>query len=228
MIMSDRLATIAGIILVVGMPVVLLVSPLCAFVTPSFVRHEYSQRGFPPADRFNGDERLRLSDTIVHYLRGRRDRDALATMRTDSGEIALTAGEVEHLADVKAVMWGVFLTYAVAVVTQIVSLALLWQPSQRRLLPARLRQGVLLTAALIGLVAVSSLTDFGLFFTRFHQIFFAPNTWTFDPMDTLIQLYPLPFWVDAVYKIAAVTCFEIVLVYVLSLALGRSAWLRNA
>jgi integral membrane protein (TIGR01906 family) len=112
--------------------------------------------------------------------------------------------------------------------TQIVCLALLWRSSQRCLLPAHLRQGVWLTAALIGLVAVSSLIDFGLFFTRFHQVFFPPGTWTFDPMDTLIQLYPLPFWVDAVYKIAAVTCFEIVLVYVLSLALERSPWLRNA
>jgi len=223
MIISDRLATIAGIILVVVMPIVLVVSPLCTFVTPSFVRHEYSQRGFPPAGRFGGDERLRLSDTILHYLRGKRARDALATMRTEGGEFALTAGEVEHLADVKAVMWGIFFTYAVAVVTEIVCLALLWRSSQRHLLPARLRQGVWLTAALIGLVAISSLIDFEVFFTRFHQVFFPPNTWVFDPSDTLIQLYPLPFWVDAVYKIAAVTCFELVLVYALSLALGRAA-----
>ena len=200
----------------------LLVSPLCLFVTPAFVRHEYSQSSFPRADRFGPDERLRLSDSILHYLRGKEGRDALASAKTKDGEVALAAPEVQHLADVKSVMSGVFLTGAVAGVVEIICLALVWHSSQRLLMPARLRQGIWLTAALIGLVALTALIDFDLFFTRFHQVFFAPGTWTFDPSDTLIQLYPLRFWVDAVWKIAAVICIELALVYVVSVALGRS------
>jgi len=228
MLVPNWLATLAGIILVIAMPVVLVASPLYLFVRPAFVRHEYSQRGFPPADRFADAERLRLSDTILHYLRGSQDRHALASMRTDGGEIALAASEVQHLVDVKGVMDAAFIAHGVATILQTVCLVLLCYSSRRQALPLRLRQGVWLTAALIGFVAVSALTNFSLFFTRFHQIFFSEGTWIFDPSDTLIQLYPLPFWVDTVWKIALATTLELGLVYIVSIALARWPWLQEA
>jgi len=227
MIAPSKLATIAGIILVAGIPVVLLVSPLYILATPAFVRHEYSRRAFPPADRFGDDERLQLSDSILAYLRGRKSREALAAVHTEGGEIALADDEVQHLADVKKVMDAMFLAHAVANLLVVICALLLWCSPQRHLLPVRLRQGVWLIAALIGVVVVSASLDFDLFFTRFHQMFFAPGTWVFDPRDTLIQLYPLPFWTDAVAKIAAVICLELGLVYGLSIALERSGWLQG-
>jgi len=228
MTVSNRLSGLAGIITVVAMPLLLLALPLCLFVTPAFVRHEYSQRSVPRADRFGDEERLRLSDTILHYLRGKKSREALESMRTDSGELALSASEVQHLADVKSVTDAIFQAGAIAGVVQILCLVVQWQSSKCHLLPARLRQGVWLTAAFIGLVAVSAAMDFDVFFTRFHQIFFAPGTWIFDSSDTLIQLYPLPFWVDAVWKLAGVISLEMVLVYAAPVALARSVWLRSA
>jgi len=227
MLVPNWLATLAGIMLVVAMPVVMVASPLYLFVTPAFVRHEYSQRGFPPADRFADDERLRLSDTILHYLRGSQDRDALASMRTDAGEIALASREVQHLADVKAVTDAAFIVHGIAIVLQTACLVLLWSSSQRQALPPRLRQGVWLTTGLIGFVAISALTNFDLFFTRFHQVFFSEGTWIFDSSDTLIQLYPLSFWVDTVWKIALVTTFHLGLVYAASIGLARWLWLHE-
>ncbi len=42
-------------------------------------------------------------------------------------------------------------------------------------------------------------------FTLFHEIFFAPGTWTFDPAkDRLVQLFPDDFWTETSVAIAVV------------------------
>ena len=219
----DWLASLAHIILIITTPVILVSSPLCLFVTPGFVRHEYACENVPEADRFSEDERLRISDTIVRYLRGGESLQGMASVHTTTGDIALRAEEVQHLVDVKGVMDAFFLAHRIAVILAPVSLLLLWHSSRRALLPTYLRQGVFVTGGLIALVLVSSFIDFDVFFTRFHQAFFAANTWLFYEQDTLIQLYPLPFWVDTVSKLRVTILGEAGLVCGLSLALRRSA-----
>jgi len=34
-------------------------------------------------------------------------------------------------------------------------------------------------------------------FTSFHRIFFSGDTWLFLYSDSLIRLFPIPFWQDA-------------------------------
>ena len=221
----DWLASLAHIILVIATPVILVASPLYLFVTPGFVRHEYSSGNVPEADRFSMDERLRISDTIMRYLRGREGVGGMAAARTSGGEIALREEEVQHLVDVKGVMDAFFSAHRIAVVLALVSLLLLWRSSRRALLPAYLRQGVFVTGGVMALVLASSFIDFDVFFTRFHQAFFTAGTWLFYEQDTLIQLYPLPFWVDTVWKLAVVIFAEAGLVYGLSVALTRSSLL---
>ena len=58
--------------------------------------------------------------------------------------------------------------------------------------------GTGLALGLLALIGVSALISFDVFFTLFHRIFFAAGTWTFAYEDTLIQLYPLEFWTNAV------------------------------
>ena len=42
-------------------------------------------------------------------------------------------------------------------------------------------------------------------FTIFHDIFFAPGTWSFDPLtDRLVQLFPDAFWTETSVAIAVV------------------------
>jgi len=213
------LASVCQILLIIAMPVILVVSPLYVFVTPAFVRHEYSRKEFGHADRFDDQERLRISDTILHYLRDRTTLQEMAAMRTVAGEIALKDDEVQHLVDVKMVMQACFLAHKIALIMGVICSLVLWRSAQRALLPTSLRRGVWLTAGLMGLIALSSIIDFDLFFTRFHQVFFEANTWMFHERDTLIQLYPLHFWSDTVWKIALVILMEAGLSYLLSYVL---------
>jgi len=217
------LLSISRTVLVLALPLVLLFSPLYLFVTTGFVRHEYSLRNFPPSERFAPAERLRISDTILHYLRNKATVADMSEETTDSGEVALLPSEVQHLVDVKVVMDGIFTAHAIATGLAILAALLLWFSPRRQLLPAALRQGVLLMGGIIAFILVFSFIDFDIFFTQFHQIFFQPGTWVFYETDTLIQLYPLPFWMDAVWKIGVTTLVGTGLVYLLAHLLERSS-----
>jgi len=193
---------------VVAVPVVLFLTPLYVLATPTFVRHEYARAHVPPSERFAPDERLRLSDAAVGYLRGRVSREALAALRTAEGETAFQAREVEHLADVKRVIDAMLFAHGLALIVGGLCAVGLWRTGERERVAAGLTTGVWLAGAVIVLVVVSALLDFDAFFTAFHGLFFASGTWVFDYRDTLIQLYPIEFWMDAVWNMGAAIGLE--------------------
>lgn len=219
MTQSSTLQAISRLIVTVALPIVLLATPLYFFVTPGFVRHEYGLGGFPPSQRFDQAERLRLSDTIIHYLRGRASVEDMATMRTEGGETAMRPEEVDHIVDVKGVMDGFFVAHAVSTVALIAALVVLWRGGSRAAVGLALQRGLWVIGGLILLILLASFVDFDTFFTRFHKVFFREGTWTFWIDDTLIQLYPLPLWMHAVWKIGAMVLIEA------SIVLGISRWL---
>ncbi len=207
------LVTVLQLFLSLSIPIILIISPLYLFFTPAMVRYEYSRAGFPPATRFDRQERLRLSDTIVRYVRGRESVESLRRIRTDEGGKALRESEIQHLVDVKKVLDGLFMAYRVALIVGLVAgVALLWLVGSAYLIKG-IQNGVWITAGCMALVLVSAFVDFGTFFTRFHQMFFESGTWVFDAQDTLIQLYPLTFWVDVVWKLGAFIVAEVGLLY---------------
>ncbi len=208
----DRLARV---LVVIALPLALLLAPMYPLITPAFVRHEYGQPGFPAATRYDNAERLAISDPILAYLRGQLSRDALATVRTRSGEIALNAREVGHLVDVRVVMDALFRVQQIATLGAIIPIAALGVRGRRRALGRSLRQGVAVTGVLIAAIVGFALIDFDTFFTAFHGLFFRSGTWTFDWTDTLIQLYPLLFWVDTVWKYGALAALGLAVVFLL-------------
>ena len=221
MTVSITFATVAHIALVLAVATVLLVSPLLVLFTPAFVRYEYGHPGFPPSMRFANAERLRISDAIMAYIRGSQSREQLAAVVTDGGDVALREREVDHLADVKVVVDGFFAACAIAWIVGLLSVALIWLSPLRRDLPKYVRQGAWVMVALMLLILMASFIDFNVFFTKFHEIFFSDDTWTFYLEDTLIQLYPLPFWVDTVQKLGIAVLAGTALAFVFSLILGR-------
>jgi integral membrane protein (TIGR01906 family) len=223
---SDRAAGLARALLFITVPLILLLSPLYLFVTNAFVRYEYRQKGFPPSVRFDDLERLRLSATIIGYLRGRNSLQDMAAMRT-AGEVAMRAEEVGHIADVKRVMDGFYVAHGVALLLALSSALVLWFSVRRGTLGPALRRGIWITCGIIALIVGASLIDFETFFTHFHQLFFSADSWLFYEEDTLIQLYPLTLWMDAVWKIGVVVICELVLFYVLTHFIDRWARLRR-
>jgi integral membrane protein (TIGR01906 family) len=81
------------------------------------------------------------------------------------------------------------------------------------------RGGFLMSGLLIALAAFASIS-FWQFFTWFHSLFFSGDTWLFEFSDTLIRLFPLRFWEDAVMYIVG---FSIILGLLLGFGLKPKA-----
>ncbi|MGI6375628.1 MAG: TIGR01906 family membrane protein [Anaerolineae bacterium] len=178
--------------------ILLLATPLLVYVRPSFAELQYRRAGFPPADRFGDAERLRLSRPLIDYLRHRASYADMAALRTDAGKAALTPAELSHMADVRRVMDSFYWAEGVAVVALLALALWLWRARRAITLTRGLRRGVLLTVGLMAVILIAVAIDFDRFFMVFHSLFFTNGTWVFSYRDTLIQLYPLPFWVTAV------------------------------
>jgi integral membrane protein (TIGR01906 family) len=209
------MTSLARLAVTLALPILLIVSPLYYFISPAYVASQYARPGFPPSSRFTPNERQRLSDVLVHYLRGRASLEEMVSLRTNSGQIALRSQEVEHMVDVKGVTDAFFIAHPVALVLVLLGGWFTWRVGRDELARA-LRRGIWLTGGLMLLVLLSSLVDFSSFFTRFHQLFFESGTWLFFEQDTLIQLYPLVFWRDTVLLLGGAILIEAVLVSMLA------------
>ncbi|OQB28787.1 MAG: hypothetical protein BWY10_00254 [Chloroflexi bacterium ADurb.Bin180] len=212
----DRIAQWA---LTLCVPLVVLLSNLYLVATPFFVRSEYAKPSFPPAEAFSDRERLSLAEATVHYLRSGEGVDYLRTLR--SGWQVYNEREIRHLVDVKIVMNGAFAVHAVALVLSLAAFCWLWRRSASRRGWLAVAQGcAILLAALLAIGAVAYL-GFDTFFVFFHRLFFSGDTWLFAYTDTLIQLFPLPFWIDATWTLALPAMAESVLLGAVALVLGK-------
>jgi len=113
--------------------------------------------------------------------------------------------EVAHLKDVKALFRLDYLAAGVTFVYVVLfTLAALFWWKDRRQLWVAMRNGGILTLALMAALAVTIAVDFNGFFIEFHLLSFSNNFWELNPAtDYLVMMFPEPFWSDATTFIAA-------------------------
>jgi len=220
-------STIPYLVLFFCTPVLLLLSNLYVLATLSFVHHEYGKAHFPPAALYSPEERLRLAEATVHYLRSSEGADYLRNVRA-GGMAVYNDREIKHLIDVKAVMQVAFLIHTLCAVLCGLALSITWRRRQERSRALQAMCGgcvaFLALLALIGMVAYSS---FDAFFITFHRIFFEGNSWLFLYSDTLIQLFPVQFWMDATWALTLLSVGECIVVGTVAYALSRR-WRASA
>lgn len=83
-----------------------------------------------------------------------------------------------------------------------------------RELARAVQDGAGATVAFVMGLGVFIAVGFPVFFTGFHRLFFQGDSWLFAYSDSLIRLFPLPFWSDVSIGIAVVALLESGLVYV--------------
>ena len=203
---------IAAGIIIITMPLVLLLVNLYLLASPTFVKAEYSRPGFPASPGFTDGERLRYAEGTLTYLRSSQGIDALQKLE-HGGEPLYNVRELIHLADVKAVMYWAFLAFWVAfVLLLIAAIYLLSGPGLAERLPVYVFRGCLALALLMATIAGAALFNFNGFFVFFHRVFFQGDSWLFQATDSLIRLFPLPFWVDAAVMWIVLAIAEMILV----------------
>jgi integral membrane protein (TIGR01906 family) len=117
------------------------------------------------------------------------------------GQPVLNEREQAHMADVRTVFRGLW-------VLAIISAVVLFAASRRRDRSATwraVRGGALgLTVGVVVLGGVA-LVAFDQLFEAFHEVFFPPGSFLFDPRtDRLVQLFPFQFWQETAIVVGVV------------------------
>ncbi|MDP9188055.1 MAG: DUF1461 domain-containing protein [Actinomycetota bacterium] len=192
--MRDRIAIALSVLVVAAIPAVLIGNTLWVLIVPWLIDAEYALPGFPADPEGLGDaERKDLALTGMDSIRPFGEgTDVLREARLPDGEPAFTEREIAHMKDVRALIAGVLIAWAVALVVAIAGTLALRRRGERG--SPTLVAGAWLTLGAMALIGVVMLIDFEFFFDGFHGIFFEGDSWRFNESYTLRRVYPDFFW----------------------------------
>jgi integral membrane protein (TIGR01906 family) len=201
--LSGRLIVLLRSVVILGLPLVVVLTSARILVLPWYPSYEYAKSGFPPDPYgFTLAQRLDLARIAIDYLNTSgtpaQHIHMLEGQRLPGTAIPLyTPREISHMIDVKTftdLLWRVYALAALSVGGSLV--ALFAGRSTRAEASRALRTGGLVTVSLLGALLFFVLTAWSFFFTQFHEAFFPPGTWTFDYGSALIRLFPDKLWFD--------------------------------
>ena len=192
------LSRILGWLITIFIPFALTFVGLRLLLTPAFPQVEYRTPGFPADDYgFTLQDRLHWSTISIEYLVNSADISFLGNLTFPDGSPLFNERELSHMQDVKKVvqpvLWIGYTVWFVVVVCGLwAHFGGWWQEYLRGL-----RRGGWLTLGLVAAIGAFAGISFWNFFTIFHELFFSGGSWLFLYSDTLIRLFPLPFWEHA-------------------------------
>jgi integral membrane protein (TIGR01906 family) len=188
---------ISGWLVTLLVPPLLLVTAILALLNPVFLNLEYRRPGFP-ADTFGFSliERLQYARVSVAYLVNTQDIDYLANQQLPDGNALYNERELSHMMDVKVVVQAALRWWLAGLA--LMGLLTFWslKAGWTRSFWRALSRGGFLTGGIIIFFLIYLAVNFDALFTQFHSLFFESGSWTFLYSDSLIRLFPLPFWQD--------------------------------
>ena len=212
-------------LLIAATPTVLVGNALWVLVNPWLVHAQYAIPGFPDDDQgLEGDERSDLAVTGIRSVRPWDDGIVLLEeARLPEGEPAFDERETTHMQDVRDLIGGFLVAWAIALVAAIGAGLALWRFGERARLRSALLWGAKLTIGVMAMSALLLLVSFETFFDGFHGIFFEGDSWRFNEAYTLRRLYPDFFWGSAGAITALVVGLQAAGVFAAARRLGRRA-----
>lgn len=180
------------------MPLALTFLGLRLLLTHAYLDIEYRLPGFPKDDYgFTLSDRLHWGAIAVDYLQLGSPVKTLADLTFPDGSPLYNSREISHMQDVRnvtqAAMIAGYLDWLIVLGVGVWARWGGWWPAYLD----GIRRGSWLTVGLTALVGILASINFWQFFTIFHSLFFTGTSWLFLYSDTLIRLFPLPFWESA-------------------------------
>jgi integral membrane protein (TIGR01906 family) len=144
----------------------------------------------------------KAANGLITYFNSSDQYINLTVIRDGQPFTLFSQKEIDHLKDVKALF---HMDYNILRVSFLVCMAFVADNLVRRN-RRNLLQGIVfgsgLTLALMILMGIGSLFDFSALFWQFHIISFSNQDWLLSETDSLIMLFPEPFWQAAALLIA--------------------------
>jgi integral membrane protein (TIGR01906 family) len=193
-------------ILIPFIPLILVIGSISILTNDFYVSFEYAKTNFP-ADTlgFTPQERLLHAADNLRFIRQGLP-PAYLEQQTHNGQPLYNMREISHMIDVQSVFqatWkdGIILLGLLLFIT----IAMTLRKENRAFFFSGIQNGGILTIGLIVSIGLLAILSWNTWFTTFHQLFFQPGTWTFEATDTLIRLFPLPFWFDSALTVSVLT-----------------------
>ena len=189
-----------------SIPFFLIMTAIRMLVTPLYPQVEYRMPWFPPDSYgFSLQDRLKWSAISIEYLRNSADISFLADQRLDDGSPLYNERELSHMEDVKALLIKMNEGWLMTSLVYFILVVLAWRKAWLRSLLMSFGRGGVWTIGLIAVILGAVAVSFNGLFTALHRLFFQGNTWLFLYSDTLIRLFPIPFWRDAFILVGVFT-----------------------
>lgn len=202
-------------LITLGVPFFLMMTAIRVMISPWYPEVEYRMPYFP-ADPygFTLQDRLTYARPSIEYLLNDAGIEFLADLRLPDGSPLYNERELSHMLDVKILVQEMIVAWRILAALYAGVFVWAWRgrwmPRLWGALAAGGRWTITLLACVLALVAVS----FNWLFTMFHRLFFTGDTWIFLYSDSLIRLFPIPFWRDAFILVGVLTIGAAVLLIV--------------
>jgi integral membrane protein (TIGR01906 family) len=206
---------IAAVITAIATPCVIIGAAVLFFLNPMWVQFEQDRSdvaritGYTPAQVYQVTGSI-LSDLVF----GPPDFHVAV-----NGVAVLDARERSHMMDVRTVLTSLGL---VALAATVLLTGLMVASRGRRWFWRAVGTGASVLVGGVIVVGVAFTLFFDQAFELFHEVFFPPGTYMFDPRtDRLVQLFPDQFWSETSVAIALAVLLLAFLVVLEARRLGR-------
>lgn len=193
-------------------PLALMGFALRIMLTPLYYNIEYNMPYFPEDGfGFTKADRIKWAEPSVEYLVNGADISYLGDLKFDNGMPIYGERELSHMEDVKGVVQGSLKAWYISLAVLLALALLFWRMNAMPEYLNGLKRGglwMIVLAATLGFIAGAGIllnpNIFWNFFAWFHSLFFEGDSWLFYYSDTLIRLFPIRFWQDAVIAMAVI------------------------
>ena len=187
---------IAAILIGVATALVIIAVAILPFLTPQWVAFEQERSQATAWTGFTTAQLRTATDAILADLVLGGDFSVAV-----DGTPVLNEREQAHMADVRTVFRGLW----VLAIASVVVLLIASRRRDRHATWRAVRGGALgLTGGVVILGAIA-LVAFDQLFEAFHEVFFPPGSFLFDPRtDRLVQLFPFQFWQETAIVVGIV------------------------
>ncbi len=185
----------------------------------SFYHTQYTKLETAQTIGISESELDTATGVLLDYIVDHRDD---LDYQLESGEPMFNQREIDHMVDVKNLYLAAQSFFIISLVV-FIALSIYYFIKLNRnefqfTFKQSFRHSFMIFGLVLGALGLYALIDFSGFWTNFHHVFFRNDLWLLNPAtDRLIQMVPLPFFTQLVFRILFTIIIIVILLTLLSL-----------
>lgn len=185
-------------------PLIIMGGSIWFVAHPWFISVEYKKIVFPP-DMTTKDRRDLALIGLHSIMPGTQGISLLQQAHLPDGKPAFNEREIKHMADVRHILWLLFLSALLSALFFLLLTTALFNTSFFTVLIQGYKVGAFITIFILMDALIAVFFNFDAFFLKMHRFFFEGDSFLFNEEDTLMRLYPEQLWEDAALFTAIVS-----------------------